>query len=265
MERVSSKARLPGAILLLVCTCCSGATTVENHPTTTPTSRLGGTTSETQIQPPATLSTQEVAALARPHVLKVTAGENEGSAFFVRNDLVVTCFHVVRGQESVSFTGTNWTGKASSVVAWDERSDLAVLRVAPARSHPGLRKGAPAQPGARVIVISSPLGLADSVSDGVISAQRDTPNGPQLQITAPISPGSSGGPVLDGRGEVVGIVASTVTAIEGGRTYGQNLNFATPASLLPELLGRQTSPYPCSQRGTVFRWSQTQHRRTVRT
>jgi S1-C subfamily serine protease len=83
--------------------------------------------------------------------------------------------------------------------------------------------------GSKVVVVSSPLGLERSVSDGLVSAVRAEP-AVRIQFTAPISPGSSGGPILNTRGEVVAIVSSTLTAVEKGRTYGQNLNFAVPSA-----------------------------------
>lgn len=89
-----------------------------------------------------------------------------------------------------------------------------------------------------MVLIGSPLGLAGTVSTGIVSAVRE--RGPDhrvvgadlaswgLQITAAMSPGSSGSPVLDGEGEVVGVAV-------GQRTRGQSLNFAVPASYLRDL------------------------------
>jgi serine protease Do len=78
--------------------------------------------------------------------------------------------------------------------------------------------------GERVLVIGSPLGLEETVTDGMISGIRQLPGlGEILQISAPISPGSSGGPVVNLRGEVLGVA-------KGFLTRGQNLNFAIPGS-----------------------------------
>jgi tetratricopeptide (TPR) repeat protein len=83
--------------------------------------------------------------------------------------------------------------------------------------------------GERIIVYGSPLGLEKTVSDGIISAIREVPGyGKLIQITDPISPGSSGSPVLNMKGEVIGI--ATFQFIEG-----QNLNFAIPSERIASL------------------------------
>ncbi|MCG8568282.1 MAG: S1C family serine protease [Desulfobacterales bacterium] len=76
--------------------------------------------------------------------------------------------------------------------------------------------------GEKILVAGSPLGLEQTVSEGIVSAWRKIPGkGRVLQISAPISPGSSGGPVLNMKGEVVGVAAFQ-------SVKGQNLNFAVP-------------------------------------
>ena len=78
--------------------------------------------------------------------------------------------------------------------------------------------------GQKVYAIGSPKGLEASLSDGIISGRREITEGISwLQTTTPISPGSSGGPLLDATGQVVGVVIAH-------RREGQNLNFAVPAS-----------------------------------
>jgi len=80
-----------------------------------------------------------------------------------------------------------------------------------------------------VVVIGGPLGLEKTAPDGIVSAVRDIPNfGKIIQITAPISPGSSGSPVINMKGEVVGV--ATFRVVEG-----QNLNFAIPGERVARL------------------------------
>jgi hypothetical protein len=113
--------------------------------------------------------------------------------------------------------------------------DLAILKFAAHDAH-WLKLGHSdtAVEGQRVLVIGNPHGLQGTVSDGLIAAFRD--NRSMIQITAPISPGSSGSPVLDESGEVIGVA----TLIE---VDGQNLNFAIPVesvnAALSSLLARQ--------------------------
>src|SRR5436309_1954428 len=86
--------------------------------------------------------------------------------------------------------------------------------------------------GDRIATISSPRGLSNTVSDGLVSAIRDDDGQRLIQISAPISPGSSGGPVFDLSGKVIGIATLQMTE-------GQNLNFATPIDSLRHILPRR--------------------------
>jgi len=87
--------------------------------------------------------------------------------------------------------------------------------------------------GERIIVIGTPLGLDKTVSDGIVSAVREIPAfGNIIQVTAPISPGSSGSPVINMKGEVIGIATFFVVA-------GQNLNFAIPGERIAKLAAGQ--------------------------
>ncbi len=103
----------------------------------------------------------------------------------------------------------------------------------------------PSQPGTRIAVIGSPLALEGSLSEGIVSAIRSRPDGSWLlQISAPISPGSSGSPVLDRHGRVVGV--ATLTAEEG-----QNLNFARSSQDLRNFLlsiDQDTKPKALSEK-----------------
>jgi hypothetical protein len=83
----------------------------------------------------------------------------------------------------------------------------------------------PVEVGQEIVVVGGPLGLENTVSNGIISATR----GNATQITAPISPGSSGGPVVNMKGEVIGVVSAQMK-------LGQNLNFAIPSSLISTML-----------------------------
>ncbi len=164
-----------------------------------------------------------------------------GTGFVVSADgKLVTNYHVVDGAASmVAVFGGGKEVPIQGAWLYDADKDLAILQLASGR-YPSLSL-APESPkqGAAVIVIGSPRGLEGSVSTGIVSAVREkglvdrdlgaVEESWGLQITAPISPGSSGSPVLDGEGRVVGVAV-------GERLHGQALNFAVPGSLLQQLL-----------------------------
>ncbi|HST62979.1 MAG TPA: surface-adhesin E family protein [Longimicrobium sp.] len=146
-----------------------------------------------------------------------------GSGFIVRDGRVVTNAHVVEGaaRAEVFDAEGRLMGTASHAEALSTRVDLAVLpRLGNPRSTVNLARREP-RVGEEVVAIGAPEGLTNTVSNGIVSAYRDVEGQRMMQITAPLSEGSSGGPVLNRRGEVVGV---TVAVYEGG----QNLNFAVP-------------------------------------
>jgi hypothetical protein len=148
-----------------------------------------------------------------------------GSGFFIRPGEVVTNFHVIKGAHRVeihTLEGKGRTYPVTGALALDEEADLALLRAElPAdRARPlPMTTSLPAE-GETVFVIGNPLRLEGSVSDGIVSAVREVPElGRIIQITAPVSHGNSGSPLLNMRGQVIGIVTVKVT-------NGQNINLA---------------------------------------
>jgi tetratricopeptide (TPR) repeat protein len=156
-----------------------------------------------------------------------------GSGFFIsQNGDVITNYHVLQGASSAEIkTADEKTYPITYIVAGDEQNDIIRLSVnIPSSSvYPlSLSKTIP-EVGERIIVYGSPLGLENTVSDGIVSAIRDIPDyGRIIQITAPISPGSSGSPVLNMQGEVIGIASFQMVE-------GQNLNFAIPSARIASL------------------------------
>ncbi|MBU4227716.1 tetratricopeptide repeat protein [bacterium] len=156
-----------------------------------------------------------------------------GSGFFIsQNGDVITNYHVLQGASSAEIKTTDEkTYPITYIVAGDEQNDIIRLSVNISSQYVyplSLSKRSP-EVGERIIVYGSPLGLENTVSDGIVSAIRDVPDyGRIIQITAPISPGSSGSPVLNMQGEVIGI--ATFQMVEG-----QNLNFAIPSERIANL------------------------------
>ncbi|MCV4783158.1 S1C family serine protease, partial [Escherichia coli] len=120
---------------------------------------------------------------------------------------------------------------AKGVLAIDGEGDLALLQVEvpPRLAFPLPVVRTVPQEGESIVVIGNPFGLEGSVSNGIVSAVRDISGyGRIIQITAPISPGSSGSPVVNMAGQVIGV--ATLQAAEG-----QSLNFAVPAERIAQM------------------------------
>jgi S1-C subfamily serine protease len=154
-----------------------------------------------------------------------------GSGFFVSKGIIATNAHVIEGASSgtAKLIGSTHPVQILGVVSVDHHADLALLKVD--STAPPLTLGPPAEPavGENIYVVGNPLGLEGTFSDGIISGVRHVDADSVLQMTAPISPGSSGGPVMDGSGAVIGV---SVATFQGG----QNLNLAVPVSYLAKLL-----------------------------
>ena len=192
-----------------------------------------------------------------------------------RSGYLLTNYHVIRGAASAEIeleaNGIKLSGESRSVLIESEKLDLAILEVmltppfkpdADFRKTPWVdlyewakveervpwwtshviptleierREDPPI--GHTVYAIGSPQGLKNTLSEGLVSGYRkENPLLPQMQFTAPISPGSSGGALLNAQGRMVGIVTAT-------HLGGQNLNFAVPASGIQDFLNQ-----PCNER-----------------
>jgi len=157
---------------------------------------------------------------------------SRGSGFFVDVDRVVTNRHVIDGayRAEVHLNSGN-TYQVKNVIAVDAEGDLALLKVEapPNLVRPlSLDRTSP-QEGESVVVIGNPFGLEGSVTNGIVSAVRDIPGfGRIIQITAAISPGSSGSPVVNMQGQVIGVATLQITG-------GQSVNFAIPSERIAQL------------------------------
>jgi len=160
---------------------------------------------------------------------------------------VLTNHHVVEGCREMR-TGDR---RVAALVASDEARDLAVLKLPPGGEAAILRGGGEARPGDDIVVLGYPLyGLLGSdaiVTTGTISSLaglRDDRN--KMQISAPVNPGNSGGPVLDQSGHVVGVVVSKLNALGVAKVTGdipENVNFAVSEPAMRSFLDAQHIPY----------------------
>jgi tetratricopeptide (TPR) repeat protein len=168
--------------------------------------------------------------------LNDSSGQPEalGSAFLVAPKTLITNAHVVKDGSPVLAVGP--VRIPVTVVSRDIENDLAVLHVdVDLTSRPLPLSMDTASPGQRIFAIGNPEGLEKTISEGLVSGVRHLDNRTLLQITSPISHGSSGGPILSGEGKVVGVAV-------GMLTDGQNLNFAVPVSYVRDLLARKSQP-----------------------
>jgi len=166
-----------------------------------------------------------------------------GSGFFVRDAQIATNLHVVQGAARgyAKLVGQKAKHDIEGVTAVDAVRDLVVLKISVSRLQAlPLGNSGAVQVGESVYAVGNPQGLEGTFSQGIVSSIRDVGTDKLLQITAPISPGSSGGPVLNGKGEVIGVSVATFRG-------GQNLNFAIPSIYLKELLTKLGPAKPLVQ------------------
>ncbi len=200
-----------------------------------------------QLQNNAGSSTGNMGSLVRgiqPAVVTVVAYDadknvtNLGSGFFVDNlgDLI-TNYHVLVGAYAADIkTYDKKLYPVEWVVAENKPSDLIKVRAKIPESSIHWISVTETEPAVadRVLVVGSPMGLAQTVSEGIVSAFREMPViGKVFQLSAPISPGSSGSPVINMKGKVIGVVSFQAAK-------GQNLNFAVSSAGILSLKSKKT-------------------------
>lgn len=191
---------------------------------------------------------REVARKVLPSVVVIKVydrlGEQVGigSGFLIKKSVVATNFHVIRGASSATVTlvGSTTPLKVEGAVGIDELRDLALLKLEKDAGDPLLlAEISELEIGEDIYVFGNPRGLEGSISNGIVSSKGTrTIEGEELiQITASISPGSSGGPVVNRQGQVIGVASASLRG-------GQNLNFAVPAPFLSLLLANMGGVIP---------------------
>lgn len=212
--------------------------------------------------------TSTIYARASPSVVHITSRtrvidfwrgvvpqEGTGSGFIYDTaGHIVTNWHVVEGAEEVEVLLADSTSLPATVIGADEYYDLAVLKVDPAQlSAPPLplAEGTGLRVGQHVLAIGNPFGLDQTLTTGVISALGRTIEsasgllvGNVIQTDAAINPGNSGGPLLNSRGEVIGIN----TAIQSPSGGSVGIGFAVPIDIIkrvvPFLISDGRYPHP---------------------
>ena len=162
-----------------------------------------------------------------------------GSGFIIEKDgYIITNNHVVEGADEIKVKLTDGREFHAKVIGRDPKTDLALIKISsPFQSLPVLSLGdsEKIRVGDWVLAIGNPFGLEYTVTQGIISATgRVIGSGPYdnfLQTDAPINPGNSGGPLINLRGEVVGINSAIIPG-------GQGIGFAIPSNLAKEVISQ---------------------------
>jgi hypothetical protein len=180
----------------------------------------------------------DIAESALPSVVAIVTDDSLGSGFVVdKGGLVATNLHVVAGySKALVVLHDRREYPVIDIYNADPKRDIAILRIEAKGLTPlTLGDSDRVRAGETVVAIGHPLGLTDTVSSGLVGAVRKIEEDfSVLQISAPIAPGSSGGPLFDDRGRVIGVA----TAILLG---GQNLNLGVPINAVKILLEKEDS------------------------
>jgi S1-C subfamily serine protease len=213
----------------------------------------------------AAMSVNEIYERAAPGVVRINASDNStssgsidpfggpgsalGSGFVIdKTGHIVTNYHVVRdaGQVTVSFSNRDTV--RASVVGTDPSTDLAVLRVDTAASAlTPLRLGNSdaVRVGDPVVAIGNPFGLDRTATSGIVSALQRLIRAPNqftidhvIQTDAPINPGNSGGPLLNARGQVIGVNTQIETGTGSSATGNVGIGFAVPANTVKDVVAQ---------------------------
>lgn len=184
-----------------------------------------------------------------PAVVTVAVGDQEhirggGTGFLIdRRGTIATNYHVIEGAKRVKVSFMKGTSfDEPELLAEDAAVDLALLRVdltkpssgAPVEVKPiALGDSDAIAVGERALSIGNPLGLDHTLTDGLISARRVYQGRQWIQTSVPISPGNSGGPLINFKGEVIGVTTASLGSAFG---LAQNLNLAVPVNILKRLL-----------------------------
>jgi S1-C subfamily serine protease len=227
-------------VIAVLVTRLSGATPKASAPAATPSPTPTST---------ANLTVPGIYQRVAPSVVIVRASHELGAGVIVADDgTILTADHVIAGGGAITVTFADGTTAIAAVAATNPKLDIATL--IPAKLPQvvvSATLGGGADVGASVVAIGNPLGLTDSVSAGVISGldrTADTDHGRfsgLIQFDASVNPGSSGGPLLDAHGRVIGIVVSL--AAPDGQDAFAGIGFAVPiGSALSGGTGPGTGP-----------------------
>jgi S1-C subfamily serine protease len=181
----------------------------------------------------------------KPKEVRKEKGYSTGTGFFVSDDgVIVTNFHVIEGATEIVVILPNQEPASAKVLGTDKANDIAILKVSGSTKPIPLATGSRGAKGEDVIVLGYPLvalqGQQQKATFGRINALSGIGDDLRyLQIDAPVQPGNSGGPLLNRKGEVIGVVSATLnqlTALRASGALPQNVNYAVKADYISPVL-----------------------------
>ena len=186
------------------------------------------------------LSARTPIARAVDCTFTIKGAKKVGTGFLISpSGYAMTCKHVVEEPASYSAVLNDKTEYSLTVLSVSSLQDLAIVQVPFPRKgyHLSLRDSSTLSPGERVFAIGASAGLHATVTDGVFTGIRRIPETEQevIQFSAPVNPGNSGGPLVDEKGQVVGVVSMRFDSLKGVPING--VGFAVPSARLLEEYG----------------------------
>jgi S1-C subfamily serine protease len=206
------------------------------------------------------MSVNEIYERAAPGVVRVNRTSNSttfadpqasglGSGFVIdKTGHIVTNYHVVEGASEVNVSFSNRDTVRAEIVGTDPSTDLAVLRVetsANALTPLPLGNSDKVRVGDPVVAIGNPFGLDRTVTSGIVSALQRLITAPNsfaidhvIQTDAPINPGNSGGPLLNARGQVIGVNTQIETGTGSSATGNVGIGFSVPSNTVKDVVAQ---------------------------
>lgn len=179
------------------------------------------------------MTTQQIIELYRPAIIQLATQGSTGTGFYIKEfDLIVTNEHVVSKNAEITIAGRLFEKRIARVWYTDRKHDLAFLQAPTDVALPEVKLGVyeDVNDGDVVVAIGHPFGLNYTATQGVISKVDRIRDGVKfIQIDAAINPGNSGGPLVNKKGEIIGINSFIIKG-------GDNLGFALPVSYIREAL-----------------------------